>query len=50
MYLLTGAYEPLKVAKEHETYAVYWVQPQSKSITKYFPYKESKMIIGSKAS
>ena len=38
---LTTAYESLVAAKEHETYIICWVPSQSKSIAKYFPYKES---------
>jgi len=29
-FIITGAYEPLKAAKEHETYAACWVPSQSK--------------------
>ena len=38
---MKGAYEPLKVVKELETYIVCWRSPsQSKFIAKYLPYKE----------
>ena len=32
----------LQVMKEHETCVVCWLPSQSKSIAKYFPYKEIK--------
>jgi len=35
-YVQTGAYEPLKAAKEHVTYAVYQVPSQSKFKTHYY--------------
>ena len=42
---IAGAYESLKAAKEHETYTICQVPSQSKFIAKYFPYKESKILL-----
>ena len=39
---LSGAYEPLKATKEHETCTICQVPLQSKFIAKCFPYKEVK--------
>ena len=39
------AYEPPKVAKEHETYTICRVPSQSKFIAKHFPYKESEILL-----
>ena len=44
-YVIPGAYEPLKVGKEHETYAACRVPSQSKLSTDYFPYKETKIML-----
>ena len=40
-----GAYEPLEGAKEHETCTTCRVPSQSKFIAKYFPYKESEILL-----
>ena len=42
VYMVAGAYEP---PKEHETCTTCRVPSQSKFITKYFPYKESKILL-----
>ena len=39
------AYESPKVAKEHETCTICRVPSQSKFIAKYFPYKESEILL-----
>ena len=43
--ILPGAYELLMAVKEHETYTACRVPSLSKSITKYFPYTESKILL-----
>ena len=43
--VIPGAYEPPKAAKEHTTYIACRVPSQSKFITKYFPYKENKILL-----
>ena len=43
-WITTGAYEPPKAAKEHETSIVPGAS-QSKSIGEYFPCKESKTLL-----
>ena len=45
LLVLSGAYEPPKAEKEHATYTNCRVPSQSKSIAKYFPYKESKILL-----
>ena len=42
---ISSLYEPPKAAKEHATYTACQVPSQSKSITKNFPYKESKILL-----
>ena len=41
----TGAYAPLKATKEHETCTICQVPSQSKFIAKYFPYKQSEILL-----
>ena len=42
---MTEAYEPPKAAKKHETCTICQVPSQSKFIAKYFPYKESEILL-----
>ena len=42
LLISSGAYEP---PKDHETCTTCWVPSQSKFIAKYFPYKESKILL-----
>ena len=42
---MSGAYKPPKAAKEHETCTICRVPSQSKFIAKYFPYKESEILL-----
>jgi len=42
-HVIPGAYEPLKAAKEHETYTACQVPSQSKLFVDWFPYKETKI-------
>ena len=41
-WLISGAYEPPKAVKEHEACTTCQVPSQS---TKYFPYKESEILL-----
>ena len=43
--VLPGAYEPPMPAKEHETCTIFQVPSQSKFIAKYFPCKESEILL-----
>ena len=43
--MFPGAYELLKAAKKHETCTICQVPSQSKFIAKYFPYKESEILL-----
>ena len=40
-----GAYEPPKAAKKHETCTICQAPSQSKFIVKYFPYKETEILL-----
>ena len=43
--VIAGAYEPPGAVKEHETCTTCQVPSQSKFIAKYFPYKESDILL-----